>query len=57
MNRIDPDRWRPLLMSFQELYGLGGRLRESRLASIPEDLYRGPDIARSHAPEVAAGRS
>lgn len=56
-DRIDPDRWRPLLMSFQELYGLGGRLRESALASIPEDMYRGPDIARSHAAGVAAGHS
>ncbi|BBA99196.1 hypothetical protein RVR_5715 [Actinacidiphila reveromycinica] len=56
-DRVDPDRWRPLLMSFQELYGLGGRLRESTLASIPEELYRGPDIARSHAAGQAAGRS
>jgi flavin reductase (DIM6/NTAB) family NADH-FMN oxidoreductase RutF len=55
-NRIDPDRWRPLLMSFQELYGLGGRLRDSRLASIPEDMYRGPDIARSHTAGAAGGR-
>ncbi|UEJ81216.1 flavin reductase family protein [Brachybacterium halotolerans subsp. kimchii] len=39
-DHIDPDRWRPLLMSFQRLYGLGGQVRGSRLASIPEDLYR-----------------
>jgi flavin reductase (DIM6/NTAB) family NADH-FMN oxidoreductase RutF len=56
-DRIDPDKWRPLLMSFQELYGLGGRLRESTLVSIPEDLYRGPDIARSRTAPAAARRS
>ncbi|MFE0026950.1 flavin reductase family protein [Amycolatopsis sp. NPDC059021] len=51
-NRIDPDAWRPLIMSFQELYGLGPKLRPSTLASIPERLYRGPDIERSR--EVGA---
>ena len=54
--RIDPDKWRPLLMSFQELYGLGGRLRPSALATIPEDMYRGPDIARARTARAASGR-
>ncbi|WP_442876044.1 flavin reductase family protein [Amycolatopsis sp. NBC_01480] len=48
-DRIDPDRWRPLIMSFQQLYGLGPRVRESTLASIPERLYRGPDIDRARS--------
>ena len=39
-HRIDPDRWRPLIMSFQHFYGLGDRLHPSRLASIDEELYR-----------------
>jgi flavin reductase (DIM6/NTAB) family NADH-FMN oxidoreductase RutF len=39
-NRIDPDRWRPLIMSFQHFHGLTDRLRPSRLASIAEELYR-----------------
>lgn len=39
-NRIDPDKWRPLIMSFQHFYGLGPRLRDSRLATIPEEAYR-----------------
>jgi len=40
-HRIDPDRWRPLIMSFQQFYGLApGRVRSSVLASIPEDAYR-----------------
>lgn len=39
-HRIDPDRWRPLIMSFQHFYGLGDRVHPSRLASIDEELYR-----------------
>jgi flavin reductase (DIM6/NTAB) family NADH-FMN oxidoreductase RutF len=45
-NRIDPDKWRPLIMSFQHFYGLGPQLHDSTLAQIPESMYRGPDIAR-----------
>lgn len=41
-NRIDPDRWRPLIMSFCHFYGLGDRLHPSRLAEIPESAYRPP---------------
>jgi flavin reductase (DIM6/NTAB) family NADH-FMN oxidoreductase RutF len=40
-DRIDPDAWRPLIMSFQQFYGLApGRLQTSELARIPEALYR-----------------
>ena len=39
-DRIDPERWRPLVMSFQHFYGLGERLHPSRLAEIPESAYR-----------------
>jgi flavin reductase (DIM6/NTAB) family NADH-FMN oxidoreductase RutF len=39
-NRIDPDRWRPLIMSFQHFYGLGDRVHPSRLSSIDEEHYR-----------------
>ncbi len=39
-DRIDPDRWRPLMMSFCQFYGLGGQVHPSRLAEIPESLYR-----------------
>jgi flavin reductase (DIM6/NTAB) family NADH-FMN oxidoreductase RutF len=40
-NRIDPDKWRPLIMSFQQFYGLTpDRVSESTLAQIPESLYR-----------------
>jgi flavin reductase (DIM6/NTAB) family NADH-FMN oxidoreductase RutF len=40
-NRIDPDRWRPLIMSFQQFYGLTPqRLQRSELGQIPEATYR-----------------
>lgn len=41
-HRIDPDKWRPLVMSFQKLYGLGPSAYESVLATIPESLYGSP---------------
>ncbi|GAB6937294.1 flavin reductase family protein [Isoptericola variabilis] len=44
-DRIDPDRWRPLVMSFQRFYGLGGQVHPSRLAGIDEDRYREPRTA------------
>ena len=44
-NRIDPDKWRPLIMSFQKFYGLEGKqLHESTLGKIAESLYRTPDV-------------
>ncbi|MDR3469550.1 MAG: flavin reductase family protein [Xanthobacteraceae bacterium] len=51
-NRVDPDKWRPLIMSFQRYYGLGEELHESTLAKIPEEIYRMPDIARSRTAEL-----
>jgi flavin reductase (DIM6/NTAB) family NADH-FMN oxidoreductase RutF len=39
-NRIDPDKWRPLIMSFAHFYGLGERVWDSTLARIPEEAYR-----------------
>ncbi len=49
-DRVDPDKWRPLIMSFQEFYGLApDKLRPSTLGEIPERLYRSPDIARARA--------
>lgn len=46
-NRIDPNKWRPLIMSFQEFYGLGPQLHASTLGQIPESLYRSPDVYRA----------
>jgi flavin reductase (DIM6/NTAB) family NADH-FMN oxidoreductase RutF len=40
-DRIDPDKWRPLIMSFQQFYGLAsGKVHASELAKIPEAAYR-----------------
>jgi flavin reductase (DIM6/NTAB) family NADH-FMN oxidoreductase RutF len=45
-NRIDPDAWRPMIMSFQHLYGLRDGPREkSTLANIEEELYRLPEAS------------
>jgi flavin reductase (DIM6/NTAB) family NADH-FMN oxidoreductase RutF len=51
-NRIDPDKWRPLIMSFQKFYGLGPQGEESILARIPEALYRSPDVDRARQAEA-----
>ena len=41
--RIDPDKWRPLIMSFQQFYGLTPeKLQRSELGQIPESKYRPP---------------
>jgi flavin reductase (DIM6/NTAB) family NADH-FMN oxidoreductase RutF len=39
-NRIDPERWEPLLLSFQRFFALGEEAMPSRLASIDEEWYR-----------------
>lgn len=40
-NRIDPDKWRPMIMSFQQLYGLAPKMvAPSVLANIGEEAYR-----------------
>lgn len=39
-NRIDPERWRPIVMAFQRFYGLAAELRPSKLATIDEEWYR-----------------
>jgi flavin reductase (DIM6/NTAB) family NADH-FMN oxidoreductase RutF len=43
IDRIEPDKWRPLIMSFQQFYGLApGRLQRSELGQIPESQYKPP---------------
>ena len=39
-DRIDPERWRPLIMNFCQFFGLGSMLHPSTLAEIPESAYR-----------------
>jgi flavin reductase (DIM6/NTAB) family NADH-FMN oxidoreductase RutF len=52
INRVDPDKWKPLIMSFQRYYSLGDEVHDSTLAKIPEELYRMPDIARSRTVDL-----
>jgi flavin reductase (DIM6/NTAB) family NADH-FMN oxidoreductase RutF len=46
-NKVDPNKWKPLIMSFQKLYSIGDEVHYSILAEIPEDLYRTPDIEKA----------
>lgn len=47
-NRVDPDKWRPLIMNFQKFYGLAPeQLQPSALSSIDESMYRSPDVDRA----------
>ncbi len=39
-DRVDPELWRPLIMSFQQFFGLGEMVHDSTLARIPESAYR-----------------
>jgi len=48
-NRVDPDKWKPLIMSFQEFYTLGNKVHESTLAEIPENLYNTYDRKSTQA--------
>ncbi|HEV3252433.1 MAG TPA: flavin reductase family protein [Puia sp.] len=43
-NRVDPDKWKPLIMSFQKFYSLSDQIQYSRLAQIPEYLYHSQDM-------------
>ena len=49
-NQIDPDKWRPLIMSFQQYYELApSQVHRSRLGEIRESSYRSPDVDRARA--------
>ncbi len=38
-NKIDPNKWNPLIMNFRKFYSLTSELNESRLARKPEEMY------------------
>ncbi len=51
-NRVDPDKWQPLIMSFQKFYGVAPyQVHDSTLAQIPEHTYRSPDVDRARSTE------
>jgi flavin reductase (DIM6/NTAB) family NADH-FMN oxidoreductase RutF len=35
-DRIDPEKWRPLITSFRQFFGLGSALNPSKFSQIPE---------------------
>lgn len=60
-NRVDPDKWRPMIISFQEMYGLGsGKLGRSTLGKIAEEKYRAftkSDVVKFLGDETDADKS
>jgi flavin reductase (DIM6/NTAB) family NADH-FMN oxidoreductase RutF len=38
-NRIDPEKWRPLITSFRQYFGLGSPLHSSRFSQFPEATF------------------
>jgi flavin reductase (DIM6/NTAB) family NADH-FMN oxidoreductase RutF len=54
-DRIDPDKWRPLIMSFQQFYGLTPRLQPSTWATIPESAYRPKPAAKDEEMMLSLG--
>lgn len=47
LSLVDPNKWRPLIMSFQQFYGLGEQVYTSPLSSTAEELYLSPDVERA----------
>lgn len=41
VNRIDPEQWNPLLMSFLQFFERGRNIHPSRLAELPEEAWAG----------------
>jgi hypothetical protein len=48
-NRIDPTKWRPLVMSFCGFFSLGPKIHPSRLAEIPEAAYTPAHLREAQA--------
>jgi flavin reductase (DIM6/NTAB) family NADH-FMN oxidoreductase RutF len=46
-DRVDPNKWKPLIMSFQNLFTLSTQVAPSVLSSIPEKLYKAADRERA----------
>jgi flavin reductase (DIM6/NTAB) family NADH-FMN oxidoreductase RutF len=38
-NRVDPEKWRPLITSFRQYFGLGSTLHPSKFGEIPEETF------------------
>ena len=57
-DRIDPDVWNPLIMSFRKFYGLTAQVHDSRLAEGDERAWmpRRPDQPASSRSIAARAR-
>jgi len=53
-DRIDPEKWRPLIMNFCQFFGLGPIVHPSRLAEIPESAYRPVRVAAKEVHDTTA---
>jgi hypothetical protein len=53
-NRVDPDKWRPLIMSFQQFYGLGEQCTHQPLPKYPSICIILPDRERAIDRTLAA---
>jgi flavin reductase (DIM6/NTAB) family NADH-FMN oxidoreductase RutF len=38
-NRVDPEKWRPLITSFRQYFGLGSALHPSKFSEFPEETF------------------
>jgi len=38
-NRVDPEKWRPLITSFRQYFGLGSSLHPSKFSEFPEETF------------------
>lgn len=49
-NRIDPEKWRPLITSFRQYFGLGYALQPSKFSEFPEETF----TPNRYQPEILA---
>ena len=54
--RIDPNRWKPLIMSFQRFYGLGPEISESPRGDFRGDVPRPPTSTAKMPPSLELKR-
>jgi flavin reductase (DIM6/NTAB) family NADH-FMN oxidoreductase RutF len=38
-NRVDPEKWRPLITSFRQYFGLGSSVHPSKFSEFPEETF------------------
>ncbi len=50
-NRIDADKWNPLIMSFLKFYGRGENIHPSRLSEVPQEAWGGRNPKRRTQPD------